>query len=38
LIDAKGKRARYVRCYTRGNTANTQNHVTEIEVWAKPAT
>jgi hypothetical protein len=37
LIDAKGKKARYVRSYTRGNTANTQNHVTEIEVWAKPA-
>ena len=37
LIDAKGKTARYVRCYTHGNTANGQNHVTEIEVWGKPA-
>ena len=37
LIDAKGARARYVRLYSNGNTANDQNHYIEVEVFAKPA-
>jgi hypothetical protein len=37
LVDAKGQKARFVRCCTNGNTANGQNHVTEIEVWGKAA-
>jgi hypothetical protein len=37
LIDAKGAIARYVRLYSRGNTANDQNHYIEVEVHGKPA-
>ncbi|MFW6161408.1 MAG: hypothetical protein ACODAJ_01485 [Planctomycetota bacterium] len=37
LIDAKGVTARYVRCYTRGNTASVSNHYIEVEVYGKPA-
>ncbi|MCY3020533.1 MAG: hypothetical protein NTW87_16045 [Planctomycetota bacterium] len=37
LIDAKGAKARYVRCYSKGNTSNDQNHYTEVEVWGLPA-
>jgi len=37
LIDAKGATARYVRLYSRGNTANDQNHYIEVEVHGKPA-
>ncbi|MGD0091361.1 MAG: hypothetical protein ABSE73_15700 [Planctomycetota bacterium] len=37
LIDAKGVKARYVRCYSKGNTSNDQNHYTEVEVWGLPA-
>ena len=37
LIDARGARARYVRLYSNGNTANDQNHYIEVEVFAKPA-
>lgn len=37
LIDAKGVKARYVRLYTKGSTANDQNHYTEVEVYGKPA-
>ncbi len=33
LIDAKGKKARYVRLYTNGNTANDMNHYIEVEVY-----
>ncbi len=36
LIDAKGAAARYVRLYSRGNTANDQNHYIEVEVHGKP--
>ncbi|MCY3020959.1 MAG: hypothetical protein NTW87_18235 [Planctomycetota bacterium] len=36
LIDAKGVKARYVRCYSKGNTSNDQNHYTEVEVWGIP--
>jgi hypothetical protein len=37
LIDAKGVQGRYVRLYSRGNTANELNHYTEVEVYGKPA-
>jgi hypothetical protein len=37
LIDAKGVTGRYVRLYSRGNTANSMNHYVEVEVFAKPA-
>ena len=37
LIDAKGVKARYVRCYTNGNTSNDLNHWIELEVYGKPA-
>ncbi len=33
LIDAKGVVARYVRLYSKGNTADDQNHYTEVEVY-----
>ncbi|MCK4560269.1 MAG: hypothetical protein KAV45_10820 [Calditrichia bacterium] len=37
LIDAKGVQARYVRCYSNGNTNNDLNHYIEVEVYGKPA-
>jgi len=37
LIDAKGIKARYVRLYSNGSTANDMNHYIEVEVFAKPA-
>lgn len=37
LIDAKGEKARYVRLYSNGNTANDMNHYIEVEVYGKPA-
>ena len=37
LIDAKGLKARYVRCYSRGSTDNALNGYTEVEVYALPA-
>ena len=37
LIDAKGVKARYVRIYSGGNTANDLNHYVEVEVFGKPA-
>jgi hypothetical protein len=37
LIDAKGIKARYVRCYSKGNTDHALNSYTEIEVYALPA-
>ena len=36
LIDAKGVKARYVRCFTKGSTDNALNAYTEIEVYALP--
>jgi len=36
LIDAKGVEGRYVRLYSRGNTANEMNHYIEVEVFGKP--
>jgi len=39
LIDcfSKGIKARYVRLYSNGNTANDLNHYIEVEVYGKPA-
>lgn len=36
LIDAKGEQARFVRLYSRGSTADDQNHYTEVEVHGIP--
>ena len=33
LIDAKGVRARYLRCYSKGSTQNGLNEYTEVEVY-----
>jgi hypothetical protein len=38
LIDAKGVQARYVRCYSNGNTNNDLNYYIEVEVYGKPST
>jgi hypothetical protein len=32
-IDPKGAKGRYVRAYSRGNTADEMNHYTEIEIY-----
>jgi len=37
LVDAKGIKARYARCYSKGNTDHALNSYTEIEVYALPA-
>lgn len=37
LIDAKSATARYVRLYSKGSTADDQNHYTEVEVYGRPA-
>lgn len=37
LIDAKGASGRYVRFYSKGNTADDFNHYVETEVYAVPA-
>ena len=34
IIDGKGTKARYVRLYSNGNTANDLNHYIEVEVHA----
>jgi hypothetical protein len=36
LIDTRGVTARYVRFYSRGNTANDMNHYVEVEVYGTP--
>lgn len=36
LIDPRGVTARYVRLYSRGNTANDMNHYVEVEVYGTP--
>ena len=38
LIDATGTVGRYVRLYSNGNTRNSMNHYTEVEVFGQPAT
>jgi len=35
LIDTKGVKGRYVRCYSNGNTAGDVNHYVELEVYGK---
>lgn len=35
VIDTEGVMARYVRLYSRGNTANEMNHYVEVEVFGK---
>lgn len=35
IIDGKGVKGRYVRLYSRGNTGNEMNHMTEVEVYGK---
>lgn len=37
LLDARGARARSVRLYSRGSTANELNHYVEVEVFGRPA-
>jgi hypothetical protein len=37
LVDAKGARGRYVRLYSKGNSANQLNHYVEAEVYGRPA-
>jgi len=37
LIDTKGVTGRYVRLYSKGNTANEMNHYIEVEVFGTPA-
>lgn len=36
LIDTRGVTARYIRFYSRGNTANDMNHYVEVEVFGTP--
>jgi hypothetical protein len=36
LIDPRGVTTRYVRFYSRGNTANDMNHYVEAEVYGTP--
>ena len=33
IVAGKGTAARYVRCYSNGNTSDEQNQYTELEVW-----
>ncbi len=35
LVDGKGTKGRYVRCYSNGNSSNEMNHYIEIEVFGK---
>jgi hypothetical protein len=37
LIDPRGLKARYVRLWSNGNTANDMNHYVEVEVYGTPA-
>ena len=37
LVDAGGVEARYVRLYSKGSTADDQNHYTEVEVYGLAA-
>jgi hypothetical protein len=37
LIDAKGIKARYIRCYSHGNTDSAWNSYIEIEAYGLPA-
>jgi hypothetical protein len=35
LVDAKGAKARFIRCYSRGSTESPLNEYTEIEVYGR---
>ncbi|MDH7512063.1 MAG: hypothetical protein QHH14_03835 [Clostridiales bacterium] len=37
LVDPKGVRARYIRLWSNGNTANDMNHYVEVEVYGAPS-
>jgi len=37
LIDAKGIKARYIRCYSKGSTENALNSYIEVEAYGLPA-
>jgi hypothetical protein len=37
LMDCKGEKARYVRLYSKGSTADDQNHYVEVEAYGLPA-
>jgi hypothetical protein len=37
IVDAKGIKARYIRCYSHGSTDNAFNTYIEIEAWGLPA-
>jgi hypothetical protein len=36
LIDSRGVKCRYVRLYSKGNTANDMNHYVEVEIYGIP--
>ncbi len=36
LVDPKGVKARYVRLWSNGNTANDMNHYVEVEIYGTP--
>lgn len=35
MVPGKGTRARFIRCWSRGNTANDLNHYVEVEAWGR---
>ena len=35
LIEVKGEKARYIRCYSKGSTADEQNHYIEVEIHGR---
>jgi hypothetical protein len=37
LINAKGVKGRYLRCYSKGSTESALNEYTEVEVYGRPA-
>ena len=37
LVDPRGVKARYVKLWSNGNTANDMNHYVEVEVYGTPA-
>jgi hypothetical protein len=37
LVDAKGAVARFVRLWSKGNSANDLNHYVEVDVYGRPA-
>ncbi|OQB82501.1 MAG: hypothetical protein BWX88_03901 [Planctomycetes bacterium ADurb.Bin126] len=37
IVRAGGLKARYVRLYSNGNTADDRNHYIEVEVWGLPS-